>query len=71
MIMETFLAHLQYLLDKRSKFNVGKHGCTLWLGSVTKQGYGRQKVYWPKIDTPKVERAHKLAYMIKKQIIAH
>ena len=67
--MDDFWCHVKYLLDTKCDFNVDKYNCTVWHVCLTADGYGRQKVLWPSSPTAKIERAHRLAYMVEHKFL--
>ena len=66
--MEAFWWQQKEKMNKKSEFGLGPLACVEWVGGKEHNKYGRTQVVWPDGRTT-VERAHRLAFMIKHKIL--
>lgn len=64
--MEDFWEKVRHRLEKLSQAVGNAQGCIEFRGQVPRLGggYGVMKIKWPGTDTFKLEKAHRVAYMV-------
>ena len=68
--MELFWEKIRNRLNRLSQPVGNPQGCIVFRGQITREGegYGIMKVKWPGYETFKVEKAHRMAYMLHNRL---